>query len=141
MWGVWIFSYMTNISHPLKVSIPTNPSVSQTMKVDNFVSKRLQNYISKFLLQLGPPKRSILATPLLALEHVQTYKLPSDESFSNALVDQTLDVETTFGHDDISLLHTLSEQRSYCDKSQQVPYGSSCCIDKFEIDFLLAWWC
>lgn len=77
----------------------------------------------------------------LALEHVQTYKLPSDESFSNALVDQTLDVETTFGHDDISLLHTLSEQRSYCDKNQQVPYGSSCCIDKFEIDFLLAWWC
>ena len=34
------------------------------MKVDNFVSNRLQNYISKFLLQLGPPKRSILATPL-----------------------------------------------------------------------------
>ena len=35
------------------------------MKVDNFVSNRLQNYISKFLLQLGPPKRSILATPLV----------------------------------------------------------------------------
>ena len=34
------------------------------MKVDNFVSNRLQNYISKFLLQLGPPKRSILATPM-----------------------------------------------------------------------------
>ena len=78
----------------------------------------------------------------LVLEHVQTYNLPSDESFFNALVDQTLDVENTFGHDDISFLHTLSEQRSYCDKNQQVPYGSSyCCIDKFEIDVILAWWC
>ena len=71
----------------------------------------------------------------LVLEHVQAYNLPSDESFFNALVDQTSDVETTFGHDTF-LLHTLLKQHS-CDKKQEVLYGSSCCIDKFEIDVLL----
>ena len=70
----------------------------------------------------------------LALAHIQTYNLPSDESFFNALVDQTSNVET-FGHDNDISLHTHLEQLSYCDKNQEL-CGSSC-IDKVEIDVLL----
>ena len=70
----------------------------------------------------------------LVLEHVQTYNLPSDESFFNALVDQTSNVET-FGHDNDISFHTHLEQLSYCDKNQEL-CGSSC-IDKVEIDVLL----
>ena len=70
----------------------------------------------------------------LVLEHVQTYNLPSDESFFNALVDQTSNVET-FGHDNDISLHTHLEQLSYCDKNQEL--CSSSCIDKVEIDVLL----
>ena len=49
------------------------------MKVDNFVSNRLQNYISKFLLQLGPPKRSILATPLFQRSLQTIFKATGSE--------------------------------------------------------------
>ena len=70
----------------------------------------------------------------LGLAHIQTYNLPSDESFFNALVDQTSNVET-FGHDNDISLHTHLEQLSYCDKNQEL--CSSSCIDKVEIDVLL----
>nr|POF16856.1 hypothetical protein CFP56_17424 [Quercus suber] len=70
----------------------------------------------------------------LVLAHLQTYNLPSDESFFNALVDQTSN-EETFGHDNDISLHTHLEQLSYCDKNQEL-CGSSC-IDKVEIDVLL----
>ena len=62
------------------------------MKVDNFVSNRLQNYISKFLLQLGPPKRSILATPLHTMP-----SMPRDGTVVNEVLDIMFKFEALVG--------------------------------------------
>ena len=79
---------------------------------------------------------SISADDRSALALTQNnFNLPSDESFFNALVHQTSDVETFGSNNNGGALNTLLEQRTW-DKNEEL-HDQGSCIDMVEMDMLL----